>query len=379
MSIINKYTIWVVGEGKELFEELRNNGDCQKLSLNLLEGETKDKFSKEEIDYVTSAFLTEKDFVKYLSSLSLFVNSNSHIEITHQYQGMRKDKPIYGNKYLHSFSKEVLENKKRNRENPYYLSDTIELYNFVEDMLDNCDIDFLLGCKREIISPRLIILLSHYTRLDSETDSVQRDNLAREIIKYCKNYDTVRKIICVQQSLKRDRYDKNMFGYLNANMIKDLMEKPIESMRLGRLYKAGGVQAVLDNMQAIDILTCSANDLRKVGVLPFEFTVWEYRSYQKLHPELVGEHEDYEPIEDKSFVDTRNQQIENPFLNNLYERYRGEDGKIDAEALFNDISIDDIYNNPNNFDDLVALGLIPEGTEKKDVFYSDKDKSSSKK
>lgn len=371
MGTINKYTIWAVGEGKDLFTEIRNNGDCYKLALSSFDGEVRDKFSKEEIDYLTSGFLTEKDFVEYLSNISLFVNENSVIEVTHKYQGLRKDKPIYGNKYLHSFSKEVLDNKRKGKGNPYYLSDSNELHRFVENMLDNCDIDFLLGCRQEIISPKLMYLLSQYAILDEEKDSIQRNNLAGEIFNYCKSYDTVRKIVRIQQSLRETKYvDKAIFSHLNPHMYQEAMLKPIESKRLSELYNVGGINAVLENMPVIDLLSCNVNDLRKIGVLPFTFTVKEYRAYQKLHPELIGKQKDYGPIEEEPYEDIRNQQIENPFLNNLYERYRDEDGKIDAEALFNDISIDDIYNNPDNFDDLVALGLIPEGTKKEDVFYS---------
>ena len=371
MGIINKYTIWVVEQGEGLYEITHNKSNCQNLTLTISEGEIKDKFTKEEIDYLTSGFLTEADFVEYLSELSLFVRPDSHIVVTHQFKGMREDKPIYGNKYIHKFAKEVMNNKRKGKEKPYLLEDTVELHRFVENILNNCDIEFLLGCKKEIVSPKLMCLLSKYATL-REDDTIQRDNIAGEIYKYCKNYDNVRKMVLVQQSLRDIRYvNKDEFSHLNATMYQELLAKPIENKRLQELYKKGGIEVVLKEMPAIDILSCTADDLRKVGILPYRFTVREYRAYQRIHPELTNKYGEMAPLEDieeEPYSNTRGQQIDNPLLNNLYERYRGEDGEIDAEALFNDISIDDIYSNPENYEDLVAMGLIPESTKKEDVF-----------
>ena len=84
--------------------------------------------------------------------------------------------------------------------------------------------------------------------------------------------------------------------------------------------------------------------------MPLAFTAWEYLAYQKAHPEMTnakGQRFEILFEEDEPYSNNvERQQIENPLLNSIYERYSNGAGEIDYETLFNDISVDDIYSNP---------------------------------
>lgn len=290
------YQIWL-GSFEDVlkfyYENENNSLDWSQLRLEdfgviplslMINGNRRSKFSLEEIDYITSSHTNEHSLYERLFG-ELSETKEEKITVTHCYRGLCNDIIIYDNSLIQKYSSEVLDklNKGVSREE-ITLSDSDELKDFYKELLrSTADPKFVLLARIANVNPKVVLLIEEYCS-DREITNMEKAILEEKIYSHLHNYRTLRALSVAVLELKNKikRNDMSIENIKKRQALKrEVQAGPFENPILAKHFYEDGTRGVISNMSSTDLRNCSKNDLRRAGVLPYEFFESEYNSYDE--------------------------------------------------------------------------------------------------
>lgn len=283
-----------------------------------LKGKLQEKFKLEELDALTSGYKTEEDFIVALSKLegyeAFFKKApDKHLIITHQSKGrIIKNEVIFNNEMIRKYAYELIRNTATSDRRAIRLSDSKELDELVKrvkaytlnpvstsELRNSKYCDYML--KQELDS-FLKLRTKNFITPEEQDDLF---DIERSINNNMHKYKTLRGFIVWEERYKKLQLKQENKVQEKANLDvqykmldssiaddykaqieeekriyaenRDLLESVItdddifiKDEQLAQLFRDGGTQAILEQMDANDIYNKSTSDLEKVGILPKE-------------------------------------------------------------------------------------------------------------
>ncbi len=211
--------------------------------FNLFEGENlvnviplyvdgNDEFPIEDVDYITSGFKNEADFMSSLDfDFDGFSFSDNHILMTHVYTGLKEDSIIYDNPLLRKCAFEVKSKKKIGyTDNEIWLTRSDELLDFIKRLTEYIKKE---RSAQEILklslSPKLMLGISRY-RDDYNKHVTKREKSNFNIIySGCLKYSNLRKLIVWEQKHLANQKEKRTLSSKKGVETKNLKKETLMS------------------------------------------------------------------------------------------------------------------------------------------------------